>query len=425
MENKNIDEDEEKKEYTITDIDDYQRIDFLFADFPSDRNINPKHWESKVLYWKTEIEKSCRFYGDFCINCEKLKARFHDRDGRSPKGLLTVIGDLYQSNEIHMRSSYIDLMDDTWGQWSYNLAKKSSLWLWRKATGYNDQTMFVVRELLEESSRLLLEKHYKSVKYENTDNIVPWNVIRNLYKINNGNPLSEENLVCLIGYLKYQGKCKVGVMDTGERVVKFACKEIKNVDSVCEIDFEIIKLKKAIAKLHLECTNIEKEIKKLQETAQELVKKKLKEKAKKILAQRNRINKSLHVKQNALMTMREQLRLVQDSESTKMIADAFSSSVAALRHSYKEQGLTVEKIEDVIDETLETKDMINEVEEALSGFGRLDNDVDIDELEKELEELTANDISFSELPEPPTLSPQKVSTPKPKLKPKIAELLPS
>ena len=63
----------------------------------------------------------------------------------------------------------------------------------------------------------LLDAHYKTVKYEKTDNIVPWNVIKNCYKINN-KTIPEDNLICIIGYLKNKGKCKVSVLENGDKV---------------------------------------------------------------------------------------------------------------------------------------------------------------------------------------------------------------
>ena len=69
----------------------------------------------------------------------------------------------------------------------------------------------------QEYAQGLLDSHYKSVKYEKTDNRVPWNVIKNLYK-HNGSVLSDENLICAISYLKKEGKCSVGMSSEGEKV---------------------------------------------------------------------------------------------------------------------------------------------------------------------------------------------------------------
>ena len=404
-------------EYKLTDIDDSERMNFMFSDFPPDRNINPKHWESKMKFWKTEIENVCRFHVDFCVNCEKLNAVFKDRNNRSPKCLSTVVGDLYQSNELHMRSSYADLLDDTWGRWTYSIAKKSSLWMWNKAVygGYNDETMFVLVSLLQENAMKLLEQHYTKVKYENTDNMVPWNVIKSLYKIDQ-NPVSEENLVCIIGYLKSLGKCRVALTDENEKLVKFAPKGQNKTEAISKIDIDITKLKKGIAKLHMECSQVEKEVQKLAGNAKTLLHRKEREKAKKIIVQKNRVDKKLQMKQNALFGMREQLRMVQDAESTKMIADVFKVSASVISETYKQSGLTVDSVDDVLDQTLEVRDMVAEIDEALaSGLQRVDDDYDMDELERELEELKEDS---------PKPGPSVVSKVKPITEPMDMDMLP-
>lgn len=65
-----------------------------------------------------------------------------------------------------------------------------------------------------------MEFHYKTVKYDKTDNTVPWNVLKSVYKINNKN-ISEDNLICIIGYLRKIGKCKIGTTENNERVIFF------------------------------------------------------------------------------------------------------------------------------------------------------------------------------------------------------------
>ena len=71
---------------------------------------------------------------------------------------------------------------------------------------------------------MLLAVHYRTVKYEKTDNVVPWDVVMKLYKINN-KKIDEENLICMISYLKSQGKCKVGFSKDGVKVKKIHISE--------------------------------------------------------------------------------------------------------------------------------------------------------------------------------------------------------
>lgn len=79
----------------------------------------------------------------------------------------------------------------------------------------------------QEYAQSLLESHYETVKYEKTDNIVPWNVIKNLYKYN-GSLLGDENLICAISHLKKEGKCSVGMSSEGEKVGE-TCSYVPNV----------------------------------------------------------------------------------------------------------------------------------------------------------------------------------------------------
>jgi len=62
----------------------------------------------------------------------------------------------------------------------------------------------------------LVETHYQSVRYEKTDYVVPWNVLKT-YKIND-KTISEDTLTCLVGYLKSVRKCKIGYTETNEKV---------------------------------------------------------------------------------------------------------------------------------------------------------------------------------------------------------------
>ncbi|XP_057307476.1 charged multivesicular body protein 7-like [Hydractinia symbiolongicarpus] len=399
--------------YAVTDREDKDRIKFLYAPFPADKNVNPKHWESKVNFWSTEITKLSRFDGNICLSYEVLKEKFRDPDSKqTPSGLMVVLRELYNTGQLCLMSGFSYLIDDSWGQWGYNIAHKSTSWFWRKMVygGLHEQTKFVMKELLEENAIALLDAHYKTVKYEKTDNIVPWNVIKTVYKIS-GKNISEDDLICVIGYLKRSGKCKVAVTENGDKIVKFKQKTQKTVDVVSEADFETVKLKKAIAKLSIECKQIDAECERLQTQAQNHVKNKEKDKAKRVLAEKKKLTKTANLKHDALFSIKEHLHTVQESETNKMITDAFDSSATLLNHAYRKHGLTVDAVEEVMERTAEANEIRNDVEEAIStGLRQFNNDIDMDELERELNELEvgkSDDIEdeLSRLPKVPSEIP--------------------
>ena len=91
--------------FTLRDWNDEDRMNFMFSAFPKDRNINPRHWDSKMNYWIEEIKRCCLFYGDVCINCEKLRERFSRKD-RVPHGNLEKNIDLaFKFYQLHAISS--------------------------------------------------------------------------------------------------------------------------------------------------------------------------------------------------------------------------------------------------------------------------------------------------------------------------------
>jgi len=404
----------------LTGKEDKERTNFMFSALPTDKTVNPKHWETKVSYWSEEILKSSRFFKDVYFSIETIKDIFQDDHKRSPSCLPAIVNELYQSRQIVFATDVNNILNDTsWSNWSYNILGKSVSWVWRKYWygGFHEQTVFVIKELLEEFSSSLLEAHYQNIRYEKTDNVVPWNVIKNLYKIKGMNP-TEENLVCVIGYLKSIGKCTVGINEEHEKVVKFKSKNQPKVDPVTINDFEIIKLKKTIAKLSIEAKQLEKEIQRIQENAQKFVKEKDKTQAKKLLIQKQKLQKTLTLKQDAVYSMKENLRTIQEAETTKLITDAFNSSASLLNQSYKVQGLTTDRIDEVFDKAQEAKEMVTEIEDALSaGISQLNDDnYDMSELEKELEELNSDQLieestkQIIDLPDVPTNSPIKQDT---------------
>ena len=73
-------------EYQLTDIG-FERENFLYSPFPSEKSLNPKHWESKLEFWSKEIVKKCKFNQEVCINCLQLQAAFKSKNSsRTPKG---------------------------------------------------------------------------------------------------------------------------------------------------------------------------------------------------------------------------------------------------------------------------------------------------------------------------------------------------
>ena len=93
-----------EERFVLTDESNTDRINFLFSPFPLEQNVNPKHWESKLSYWRNEIHRSCRHYQSFCFTKNNLEERF-SRDGKPPRGKKYI----FSSNSVETFFVFLDI----------------------------------------------------------------------------------------------------------------------------------------------------------------------------------------------------------------------------------------------------------------------------------------------------------------------------
>lgn len=72
------------------DWDDDERMEFMFSDFKSNRDVNPTDWDSKMHFWSALVVQGCRRRGTACCSLRELGDTFR-RKGKSPLGLPTVL----------------------------------------------------------------------------------------------------------------------------------------------------------------------------------------------------------------------------------------------------------------------------------------------------------------------------------------------
>lgn len=113
--------------YLPPEWDDDSRMNFMFSAFPENRDVNSKHWDSKLQFWCAAIVNNCDSSDELLIDAGVLKSRF-SRNGVSPLGLGTVLKDMLNRGEIVSTSEFLNSVYDTWGSWSYGMAKRSFWW---------------------------------------------------------------------------------------------------------------------------------------------------------------------------------------------------------------------------------------------------------------------------------------------------------
>ncbi|XP_065071717.1 charged multivesicular body protein 7-like [Rhopilema esculentum] len=422
-----------KNSFTPRDWEDNDRMNFMFNAFPNDRNTNPKRWESKMSYWTEQIKQCCRAYRDVYVNLDLLNDRFR-RDGRVPLGLNTVMLQMEKDGIFVNKESLLRGLEKSWLGWSYSLFKGSAQLVWTslwKNNSADEKKEYILLENVEDLGQELLNKHYQNVKSDITDHVVPLNVVKNLYITSKSN-VEDEDIMLIVAYLKRKKLADLSHNSQGEMVVKFAKNLSSTVAPVNENDWHIIRLKKAIAKLKIEASDIKTQISRLQSSAKLCLQDKDRSQARRIICQKKKLEKSYNLKQDTLLTLTDQLDTIRSTDSNKMILDAINSSSTILNASLEEENMKPEKIDGIFDKAHESSNLMREIDMSISGgLKQLEDDVDMEELENELadlllekdEETEGYSRAVLDLPKVPTHSPEPSSSVK--LKKKVAQELPS
>ncbi|XP_046850097.1 charged multivesicular body protein 7-like isoform X2 [Xenia sp. Carnegie-2017] len=403
---------------------DDNRMNFMFSAFPENRNVNPKHWESKLQFWKSAITRSCDYFDKFDFDIDVLKARFN-RDGLTPLGICTVLNEMLNSGEIVRKNDFLESVYDTWSAWSLGIAKKSLWWTFGKVWQTNeiDIGSFLLLHQVEKKAERILSYHYQYVKHSTTDNIIPENVLKSRLKAGNLE-LSEHEFEVVICQLRKEKKLSVHVLENGEKIFKFSDKNQGRASTVTENDLNILKLRKAEATTKLQITKLNKETDELQSLIVSANNDRLKSKVKKLLIRKHAMIKILDKKESLLMNIQDILRHIQEAHSDVSVIDALKAGAQVFKTLSQEYGLTIDNVEkimgdveDVMDETAEINKTISEGSKTIAASSGVD--VEDLELEEELKNLILHDkesskdnISgkeklISQLPDVPNFSPQK------------------
>mgnify|MGYP002803553421 CR=1 FL=1 len=178
---------------------------------------------------------------------------------------------------------------------------------------------------------------------------------------------------------------------------KFANKNETKVVPIAETDLNILRLKKAEAMIQLQIKKLQSDINELQGIVVASVKQGLRNKAKKALSRKHLMLNTLDKKESLLLNTQDILHRIQDAHSDANVIEALKAGAQVFKTISKESGLTldnVEKImgevEEVFDETAEIDRTISEGSKTIAATSGVIDD-DIEELEKELEDLMMDD----------------------------------
>lgn len=188
--------------------------------------------------------------------------------------------------------------------------------------------------------------------------------------------LSAETLDLIVAYLESRDQC-TQVHEGSVRIIKFGAG--KTID---QRDISLFKLEVAKDLIAAETAKLEAEMERCRDEARDCIRADNKLKAKLVLKRKHRLEALLHKKQSQYDNIEILSDQILNSDSNKLIVDAFAKSAQVL----KSAEVIPEDYEEMISEIEEAADLQNHM---LNGLSRpLDgSQIDDGDLEKELREM--------------------------------------
>lgn len=361
--------------------DDDERMNFMFSDFKENRDVNTTDWDSKMDFWTALIVKSCKDRRTVCVNLQELNKIFKRKE-RSPLGLATVIQSMATCGKIQGESEFAANVDCGWLSWGVGLLLVKPLkWTFSALLGSSRvhlEESFVIIELVKEKAAELL-RVYRSSEFSSCS-IVSFQDLCTL----SSNICADESTLCMALLQLQRDKQVMVSLHEGEKIVKFCLPGQDRLSAVSDVDIGIYQLQRSEKLLGERVEKLGLEADKCKEEARILLREGKKSQALRCLRGRKRVEKRADNLFAKLESIREILDRIAQSQSDKMVMQAYQAGVAALRLSLKD--VTVERAESLVDQIQELCDTQDEVNQTISS-GVTAADEDMDELEEELKSL--------------------------------------
>ncbi|KTG42599.1 hypothetical protein cypCar_00000328 [Cyprinus carpio] len=391
------------------DWEDDERMAFLFSAFKENRDVDCTDWDGKIDFWSPLIIDHCRRRGSVCVSLQELNESFR-RKGSVPLGLSTVLQSMIRNGKVQKESDFAANVDSGWLSWGVGLLLVRPLkWTLSALLGSGRvplEESFVVIDLvkvgferglfflLQEKAAALLAAYRASPLA--THSLLSFQELRVL----SSHICPDESSLCL-ALLQLQREKHVTVsLHEGEKLVKFSQAGQGRVPPVSEVDLGIYQLQRSEKLLEERVEVLGQEAEKCKQQAKSLLKEGKKSQALRCLRGSKRVEKKADRLFAQLETVKGILDRIANSQTDRLVMQAYQAGVAALRISLK--GVTVERAENLVDQIQELCDTQDEVNQTLAS-GALDSGEDSEELEEELKSLLEKTIPDNDvLPVVPT-----------------------
>eukprot|EP00096_Caligus_rogercresseyi_P012840 TRINITY_DN5507_c0_g1_i1.p1 TRINITY_DN5507_c0_g1~~TRINITY_DN5507_c0_g1_i1.p1 ORF type:complete len:401 (-),score=90.29 TRINITY_DN5507_c0_g1_i1:81-1283(-) len=347
------------------DLSDVDRIQYLYSPFRP-RELNPKGYDEKLTFWSDAIAGICSRMNSSIISLSSLKNLLRLNDS-SPRGLEVVLSELRGSKKI------LPLWHDgSWSSWALDLAHS-------RVFNIKAEDTFVHIESLN----VLMEDFSKWMRDNSELRLHHWNYSRLRTPFVDRNDIEP----CL-KRLQASGEISLLDLENGERWIRLNTRHPESALPPPSEEGALLKLTQASETIRKRLTELEEKESSTLKRTKELLSKGQRERAKTQLLKNKRIKRSLLENDGLLDRIESLLESVSASGDQKEAMRSLQAGNEALKNA-----LTLEEVNDVMDEVNEMLEKSHDVSEALSSEGDgLDESLLLAELEKlEKEEESSKD----------------------------------
>lgn len=362
------------------------RMNALFSPFRS-KSANQQDWISKYKFWNDLIYTWLRHTEQCHFSLFDLNQIFK-RKGCSPLCLTTVIEEMLRNREIISEEEFLKESSESWAVWSLDIfIKKPLKWSFYKMKDYViGQNINVNAKYIHLKATKEIAEHILSTMVNDKENVLisTFEILEKCKKTESRYNINENTLKLALTWLKHHKKAvfrKNSIND--ELLVKFST---QTVNEISEVEKTLYKLLNQENKLEKEIELLEKEKMLAMDKVKAYLDKEMRQVAKTHLRKKNEIDKIIEKRANVLGNLRTLILSIQDTHSNINVIDAFKLG-SNLLSQFENNGLTEQKVRNVIDDLNEALENCKDVQSTLSEVLPNADFVSESDLEKELAEL--------------------------------------
>lgn len=338
------------------------------------KELNPESWNSKIQFWSSLIVRWSQHNNHPVVNLDQLEAAF-EREGRTPNCLEAVLQEMWSASQLVDLARYLGALQPraTWASWLRGVGVTAMQTVGESIAGFRPNDDMVVPEVAD---RLCGEALWQLRRAK------PALALRQCMFL----PEAELKAVVSTGgfvleFLTAKRQIVSQVVD-GQTFYKIST--VDETVSFDETDEGILRLNLTLGRLNGEIAGIEGEIKELEAKAKESLKSGSRLVAKNHLKKRKMMESSIEKKCAQLNNIESIIEGVVSAESNKSVVESYRTGLDALRASLSSHNLDdVDELMGDIGETLSKGEGLS----FMLARVPLDHSADLEELEKELEEL--------------------------------------